>query len=65
MTANQINKAIKHLGIEIVKGKGYQYFCDLETGAQVGESVLICYLNQCTLHEWVKEAEIANSKREL
>ena len=65
MTANQINKAIKHLGIEIVKGKGYQYFCDLKTGAQVGESVLVCYLNHCTLEEWVKEAEIANSNREL
>jgi hypothetical protein len=63
MTTKLINNAIKHLGIEIVRGHGYQYFCDLETGAQVGESVLICYLNHCTLAEWVKEAELANSMR--
>jgi hypothetical protein len=63
MTTNIINRAIKHLGLEIVRGQGYQYFCDLETGAQVGESVLICYLNHCTLAEWVKEAEFANSAR--
>ena len=59
MTKNQINRAIKHLGLEIVgaRGDGYFYFCDLESGAQVGESVLICYLNHCTLQEWVKYAE--------
>ena len=57
MTTTRINQAIRHLGIEIVRGQGYQYFCDLETGAQVGESVLVCYLNQCTLQEWVQWAE--------
>ena len=59
MTTTRINQAIKHLGIEIVRGQGYQYFCDLETGVPVGESVLVCYLNQCTLQQWVKEAEDA------
>ena len=59
MTTTRINQAIRHLGIEIVRGQGYQYFCDLETGVPVGESVLVCYLNQCTLQEWVKEAEDA------
>jgi len=57
MTTNRINQAIRRLGLEIVRGKGYQYFCDLETGAQVGESVLVCYLNQCSLQEWVQWAE--------
>lgn len=59
MTKNQINRAIKHLGLEIVgaRGDGYFYFCDLESGAQVGESVMVCYLNQCTLQEWVEYAE--------
>jgi len=57
MTTHRINRAIRHLGLEIVKGRGYQYFCDLETGAQVGESVLVCYLNQCTLEEWIERAK--------
>ena len=65
MTKTVINKAIRHLGLEIVgaRGDGYFYFCDLKTGAQIGESVLICYLNQCTLAEWVKEAEYASNNR--
>ena len=61
MTTYRINQAIKHLGLEIVRGRGYQYFCDLETGAQVGQSVLVCYLNQCTLQEWVQWAEQAKN----
>ena len=56
MTKKVINKAIAHLGLEIVRGQGYQYFCDLETGAQVGESVMVCYLNHCSLEEWVQWA---------
>ena len=61
MTKNQINKAIKHLGLEIVgkRGAEYFYFVDLQEGNQVGESVLVCYLNQCTLEEWVQYAEHA------
>ena len=59
MTKNQINRAIKRLGLEIVgaRGAGYFYFCDLESGNQVGESVMVCYLNQCSLQEWVEYAE--------
>jgi hypothetical protein len=61
MTKNLINKAIKYLGLEIVgkRGDGYFYFCDLQKGHQVGESVLVCYLNQLTLAQWIKEAEHA------
>lgn len=61
MTKNLINKAIKHLGLEIVghRGDGYFYFCDLQKGHQVGESVLVCYLNQLTLAQWIQEAEQA------
>jgi len=63
MTKNRINRAIKHLGLEIVgkRGDGYFYFCDLQEGNQVGESVLVCYLNQCTLGEWVQYAESAKN----
>ena len=61
MTKNIINKAIKYLGLEIVgeRGAGYFYFCDLEEGHQVGDSVLVCYLNQLTLGQWIQEAEQA------
>ncbi len=59
MTTKRINAAIKHLGIEIVRGEGYQYFLDLKTGFQVGESVYVCYLCQSTLARWVEEAEWA------
>jgi hypothetical protein len=64
VTKNKINKAIKYLGLEIVgkRGDGYFYFCDLKHGHQVGESVLVCYLNQLTLEEWIKEAEQAKIK---
>lgn len=63
MTTSKINRAIKHLGLEIVheRGSGYSYFLDLETGDQVGDSVLVCYLNQLPLNRWVKEAEEARN----
>lgn len=60
MTKKKINKAIQYLGLEIVgNGDGYFYFCDLKKGHQVGDSVLVCYLNQLTLSQWIQEAERA------
>jgi hypothetical protein len=61
MTTAKINKAIKDLNLEIVhqRGSGYSYFLDLTTGNQIGESVVVCYLNQLTLPRWVEEAEYA------
>jgi hypothetical protein len=59
MTTKKINEAIAHLGIEIVRGEGYQYFLDLKTGYQVGESVMVCYLKHCTLEQWINYAEWA------
>lgn len=61
MTKAIINRAIKHLGLEIVheRGSGYSYFLNLETGDQIGESVLVCYLYQLTLDRWVEEAKHA------
>jgi len=59
MTVNKINKAIKHTGLIINKGEGYQYFTDDVTGEQIGESVMVSYLNQCTIEQWVEEAEYA------
>lgn len=64
MTKKIINKAIQHLGLEIVntRGDGYSYFLDIQTGYQVGSSVYICYLNQATLQEWVSYAEAARNE---
>ena len=65
MTTKKINKAIKHLGLEIVytKGDGVFYFLN-ENGDQVGESVCVCYLNQLTLEQWVAEAEFCKQQAE-
>lgn len=57
MTVARINKAIAHLGLEIIRGEGYQYFLSLKTGDQIGESVYVCYLNHLTLKQWVEAAE--------
>jgi hypothetical protein len=62
MTKARINKAIRHLGIEIVgnRGAGYFYFVDLAKKiGQVGNSVMVCYLHQQSLSRWVIDAETA------
>lgn len=58
LTTSKINRAIKHLDMEIIheRGSGYSYFLDLNTGLQVGESVCVCYLYQLPLERWVDEA---------
>ena len=58
MTVKKINYAIRHTGLEIVRGDGYQYFVD-SVGNQVGTSVMVCYLNQMLLKTWVMCAEDA------
>jgi hypothetical protein len=66
MTKQRINRAIKHLNLEIQGNRrdGYFYFTDLTTGAQVGESIMVCYLNQQPLERWVQDATSANATRE-
>lgn len=61
MTTSQINRAIRHLNLEIIhkRGSGYSYFLDTSTGDQIGESVQVCYLNALSLEQWVQEAEAA------
>jgi len=61
MTVNKINKAIKHTGLIINKGIGYQYFTDAKTDEQIGESVMVCYLNHYTIEQWIEEAEYAST----
>jgi len=59
MTSRTINRAIKHTGLIINRGRGYQYFTDAVTNEQIGESVYVCYLNQYTIEQWIEEAEYA------
>ena len=61
MTTSQINRAIRHLNLEIIheRGSGYSYFLDIATGAQIGDSVQVCYLSSLSLEQWVQEAEAA------
>lgn len=58
MTTSRINQAIKHLGLKIVhtRGSGCSYFLDAH-GNQVGESIMVCCLNQQTLDQWVETAK--------
>lgn len=66
MTKARINKAIKHLGLEIQnkRGDGYSYFTDME-GNQVGDSVYVCYMSQLSLAQWVGEATRAKAQGRL
>jgi len=62
MTKKRINKAIKHLNLEIIgNGDAYFYFIDLTTEHQIGNSVLVAYLNHQTLDQWVKDATEARN----
>jgi hypothetical protein len=66
ITVKQINAAIAkaEIPLEIVRGSGYQYFV-LDDGKRFEtESVMVCYLNQLTVAQWVDEARVAMSKME-
>lgn len=64
MNKRRINRAIKHLGLEIQGNQwdGYYYFLDLKTQDQIGDSVMVCYLNQQTLERWVADATAAREQ---
>ena len=61
MTKAKINRAIRHLGLEIQGNQydGYHYFTRLDNGNQQGQSVMVCYLSQATLEQWIRYAEYA------
>ena len=60
MTKARINKAIRHLNLEVVgNGDGYFYWVDTVTQYQRGEHVMVPYLNRLSLDQWVREAEAA------
>jgi hypothetical protein len=61
-TKRTINAALRRAGlpVEIQNNRdGYSYFTSTLTGGQVGESVLVCYLNQQTVEGWVSDARYA------
>lgn len=61
-TKRTINAALRRSGlpVEIQNNRdGYSYFTSTLTGAQVGESVLVRYLNQQTVEGWVADARYA------
>lgn len=61
-TKRTINAALRRAGlpVEIQNNRdGYSYFTSTITGAQIGESVLVCYLQQQTVEGWVSDARYA------
>ena len=57
-----INAALKRAGlpVEIQNNRdGYSYFTSTLNGDQIGESVLVCYLNQQSIEGWVADARHA------
>lgn len=61
-TKRTINAALRQAGlpVEIQNNRdGYSYFTSTLTGAQVGESVYVCYLKQQTVERWVDDARHA------
>ena len=55
----KINKAIKHLRLEICKGEGYFYFVHEKDGGLNADSVMVPYYNHLSIEQWVEEAESA------
>ena len=56
---DRINRAIKHLGLEIEKGPGYCYFTHERDGALNADGVMVPYYNHLSIEQWVEEAESA------
>lgn len=63
-----VNKAIAHMGIELVKGEGYFYFFPLDPAAPMLDNATeyVYALNHISLSEWVHRAEnvIADNQRD-
>jgi hypothetical protein len=57
ITKRQINKRIADLGLTIQGSRvdGYFYFINADE-YQIGEVVMVCYLNQLSLDEWRAKA---------
>ena len=62
MTTRKINSALRRAGLDVEiqnNRDGYSYFVSTINGWMVGESVMVCYLNQQTVEGWVSDARRA------
>jgi hypothetical protein len=57
-SVTQVNRAIRHLGIEVVRGDGYFYFVSKDD-EMIGCSVMVPYVNSMSLDRWIRSAESA------
>ena len=49
----EVNRVIKDMKIELVRGDGYFYFVSKNPDiGPVGESIMLCYVNQQSLCNW-------------
>ena len=56
----QVDRAIKHLGLEVIRGRGYFYFVSLDLSVgQIGDSVMVPYVNSMSIARWIQAAEFA------
>ena len=65
MTTRKINTALRRAGLDVERQNnrdGYSYFVSTINGWMVGESVMVCYLNQQTVEEWLIDARRAISQ---
>jgi hypothetical protein len=56
---SSVNKAIAHLGVELVKGEGYFYFVTSDGVPVDGKSVYVYRLNHLPIDRWISAAEEA------
>ena len=62
MTTRKINSALRRAGLDVEiqnNRDGYSYFVSTTNGWMVGESVMVCYLHQQTVEEWIIDARRA------
>jgi hypothetical protein len=57
-SVTQVNRAIRFLGIEVVRGEGYFYFVSKDD-EMIGCSVMVPYVNSMSLARWIRSAESA------
>jgi hypothetical protein len=57
-SVTQVNRAIRFLGIEVVRGDGYFYFLSKDD-EMIGCSVMVPYVNSMSLARWIQSAESA------
>ncbi|NVM47054.1 MAG: hypothetical protein HWN79_19325 [Candidatus Lokiarchaeota archaeon] len=58
MTLTKINKELKEMGYELIKGNKYFYFSPLNNNPKFVEPITyVRKLNELTLHQWKSELD--------